>query len=122
MKWEVLSDEAFALWFEKQPAGLQDTILAHRNLLECYGPSLSRPRVDSIKGSKFPNMKELRIQWRGEPWRILFAFDPKRRSILLVGGSKQGDKRWYDKNIPIADARFEKHLKSMEQSNGNKIR
>lgn len=55
-------------------------------------------------------------------WRILFAFDPKRRSILLVGGNKQGDKRWYEKNVPIADARFEKHLNEMEKDNGGKRR
>src|SRR5580698_161644 len=102
MEWEVLADEEFVIWAEKQPIGLQDEILAYRNLLKQYGPMLGRPRVDSIKGSKFPNMKELRVQWKGQPWRILFAFDPKRRSILLVGGNKQGDKRWYDKNIPIA--------------------
>lgn len=122
MEWQVLSDEEFVAWFEKQPIGLQDEILIYRNLLKQYGPMLSRPRVDSVKGSKFPNMKELRIQWKGQPWRILFAFDPKRRSILLLGGNKQGDKRWYQKNIPIADARFEKHLKRMEKDNGNKFR
>jgi len=119
MEWEVLADEEFAAWFEKQPIGLQDEILINRNLLKQYGPKLGRPRVDSIKGSKFANMKELRVQWKGQPWRILFAFDPKRRSILLAGGSKQADKRWYDKNIPIADARFEKHLKRMEKNNGH---
>lgn len=113
MEWEVLADEEFVAWFEKCPAGLQDQILIYRNLLKQYGPTLSRPRVDSIKGSKFTNMKELRVQWKGHPWRILFAFDPKRRSILLVGGNKHGDKRWYEKNIPIADARFERHLKRM---------
>ena len=109
-------------WSEEQESALQDEILAYRELLKQYGPGLGRPRVDTIKGSKFTNMKELRIQWKGQPWRILFAFDPKRRSILLVGGNKQGDKRWYEKNIPIADARFEKHLKGMEKENGNKRR
>ncbi len=96
-------------------------VAAHVNLLKQYGSTLGRPRVDSIKGSNFSNMKELRVQWKGQPWRILFAFDPKRRSILLVGGNKQGDKRWYQKNIPIADARFEKHLKQIEKDNGSKV-
>ncbi|MFZ5931903.1 MAG: type II toxin-antitoxin system RelE/ParE family toxin [Pseudomonadota bacterium] len=119
MEWQVLADEEFAAWFERQPIGLQDEILINRNLLKQYGPKLGRPRVDTVKGSKFTNMKELRIQWKGQPWRILFAFNPKRRSILLPGGNKQGNRRWYDKNIPIADARFEQHLKSMEKNNGH---
>lgn len=60
-------------------------------------------------------MMELRIQFHGDPWRILFAFDPKRRAILLVGGNKRGDKRWYKKNLAIADERFQRHLKRLEQ-------
>lgn len=55
-------------------------------------------------------MKELRVQARGEPWRVLFAFDPKRRAVLLVGGNKTGDRRWYKKFVPIADARYRRHL------------
>ncbi len=54
-------------------------------------------------------MKELRVQFRGNPWRILFAFDPRRAAILLVGGCKRSDKRWYKKHIPIADERFQQH-------------
>lgn len=122
MEWQVLLDEEFEEWLGVQTSDLRDEILAHGKLLTAYGPMLGRPRVDSIKGSKFTNMKELRVQWKGQPWRILFAFDPKRRSILLLGGNKQGDRRWYDKNIPIADARFEKHLERMEKDNGNKFR
>ena len=122
MEWKVLFDEDFEEWFGEQKDDLQNEILGHSKLLATYGPMLGRPPVESIKGSRFPNMKELRIQWRGQPWRILFAFDPKRRSILLVGGNKQGDKRWYDKNIPIADARFERHLRRMEKDNGKKHR
>ena len=122
IEWMVLTDEDFVLWLNGRPDGLKEEIAMHIGLLAAYGPTLGRPRVDTIKGSKFTNMKELRVQWKGQPWRILFAFDPKRRSILLVGGDKQGDKRWYDKNIPIADARYEKHLNSMEKENGHKIR
>jgi len=61
------------------------------------------------------NMKELRIQYHGDPWRILFAFDPRRAAILLVGGIKSGDKRWYEKHIRIADRRFERHLERLEE-------
>jgi hypothetical protein len=58
-------------------------------------------------------MKELRVQFRGAPWRILFAFDPNRAAILLVGGNKRGKKRWYEKHIAIADERFRRHLEGL---------
>ena len=62
------------------------------------------------RGLHFLNMKELRIQFAGDPWRVLFAFDTRRAAILLVGGNKSGNKRWYKTHIPIADARFVRHL------------
>ena len=60
-------------------------------------------------------MKELRVQFRGAPWRILFAFDAERKAILLVGGNKQGNKRWYKENIPIADKRFKEYLEQLQR-------
>jgi hypothetical protein len=86
-------------------------------LLKQEGPLLGRPYVDTIQGSQYPNLKELRVQHAGEPWRILFAFDPIRQAIVLVGGNKTGDKRWYKKNIPIAEQRFAKHLETLEDLN-----
>ena len=67
---------------------------------------MGRPYADTIKGSTFTNMKELRVQHDGNPYRILFVFDPQRQAVLLVGGNKGGDKRWYEKNIPIAERRL----------------
>lgn len=67
------------------------------------------------KRSALSNMKGLRISYQGEPWRILFAFDPERSAILLVGGNKGGDKRWYQEQVPIADRRFRQHLDSLER-------
>lgn len=78
-----------------------------------FGPSLGRPHVDGVKGSGFGNMKELRVQVAGKPWRILFAFDPIRGAVLLLGGDKTGDARWYKVHVPIADARFRRHLDSL---------
>ncbi len=115
MLWEVLAHNDFAEWFAGLEAGAQNEIAAMLGVLATHGPTLGRPRVDVVKGSRFANMKELRVQYQGEPWRILFAFDPKRRSILLVGGNKRGDKRWYTTHIPIADARFAQHLNEMEK-------
>ncbi len=119
MVWEVLFDEEFTEWLSDQEVEVRREILAARNVLAMHGPLLGRPRVDTVKGSKYSNMKELRVQCKGQPWRILFAFDPKRRSILLVGGNKRGDKRWYEKNIPVADARYERHLHSLNMSKAN---
>jgi hypothetical protein len=65
-------------------------------------------------------MKELRVQFKGSPWRILFAFDPERKAILLVGGNKQGNKRWYKENIPIADKRFKDYLEQLKRNKEEK--
>jgi hypothetical protein len=117
MAWTVLLDEDFEVWLEEQEEHVQDEILAHAGLLRERGPLIGRPWVDAVKGSRYPNMKELRIQYKGDPWRVLFAFDPKRRAILLVGGNKRGDRRWYEKNVPLADKRFQRYLK-VENHNG----
>lgn len=115
MEWDVRFDIDCATWFADLIEALQDEILAHLVLLRQHGPQLGRPYVDTVEASAFTNMKELRVQFRGEPWRILFAFDPARAAILLVGGNKQGDKRWYKKHIPIADERFRRHLERLKQ-------
>lgn len=114
MEWEVLFAEEFAGWLDTLDAGLRVRIAGHVELLERFGPNLSRPRVDTVKGSAHANMKELRVQYQGEPWRILFAFDPRRRAILLVGGNKTGNKRWYEEQIRIADARYRRYLESLK--------
>ena len=115
MEWDVRFDLDFATWFAGLAEALQDEILAHFVMLRHLGPQLGRPYVDTVAASAFTNMKELRVQFRGKPWRILFAFDPERAAILLVGGSKQGDKRWYKKHIPIADERFRLHLEQLKE-------
>lgn len=114
MEWVVLFDEEFAEWLDSLEESLRVKIAAHVELLERFGPNLGRPRVDTVKGSDYANMKELRIQHRGEPWRILFAFDPRRNAILLLGGNKASDKRWYQENIPVADKRFRRHLERLK--------
>lgn len=118
MEWTVLYDDEFIEWMEQQEEGLQNAILGLVEVLMRHGPNLGRPRVDTLKGSKLNNLKELRVQHRGQPWRILFVFDPKRQAILLVGGNKRGDKRWYEENIPIAEERYKRHLEELEKDNG----
>lgn len=82
------------------------------DLLEERGPALGRPAVDTVAGSRHRNMKELRSF--GSHLRVLFAFDPERRAILLLSGDKRGAwRRWYRENIPIADDRYDAHLSSL---------
>lgn len=95
--------------------GEQDAVDRAVLVLMQAGPAATRPLVDTVAGSRFPNMKELRVQHRGEPYRVLFAFDPRRMAILLIGGNKTGDKRWYDKMIPRADRLYEEHLDALRK-------
>lgn len=112
MKWEVVFHEEFDEEFKALDEGLQDELLAHAILLKDYGPNLGRPTADTLNGSKYPNMKELRFNWEKEVWRVAFAFDPRRQAVLLVGGDKAGadSKRFYRRLIDIADERFGRHL------------
>ena len=94
-----------------------DLVIAALEILQDDGPTLGRPLVDTLVGSRHKNMKELRPGSRGRSEvRILFAFDPRRRAILLVAGDKAGNwRRWYAQNIPVADARFDDHLDALRQ-------
>ena len=114
MEWQIKFDTDFESWFDAQSLAFRKEAFAVIGLLKSHGASLGRPRVDTVKGSRFKNMKELRIQFKGRPYRLLFAFDPERNAMILVGGDRGGDKRWYEKNIPIADERYQKHLDSLK--------
>ena len=114
MSWTIKTLETFDEWFKGLKLAEQEDILAGIYLLEDQGANLSRPYADTVKGSKFKNMKELRVQHKGKPYRVLYAFDPKRQGILILGGDKTGDKRWYKKNILIADKLYQQHLKTLE--------
>lgn len=115
MPWKVELDDEFAVWLRDLAEGGKREILGTVELLRQRGPNLGRPYADRVKGSAHHNMKELRVQIAGKPWRILFAFDPNRTALLLLGGDKSGDSRWYKTNIPIADARFSRHLEKRKE-------
>jgi hypothetical protein len=87
--------------------------------LEQFGPQLGRPRVDTLKGSRYGNMKELRFDAADGVWRVAFAFDPRRRAILLVAGDKSGtsQQRFYRQLIEKADARYKAHLAKLKLRN-----
>ena len=93
---------------------MQDELLAHLRLLEQFGSQLGRPRVDTLKGSRHANMKDLRFDAADGVWRFAFAFDPNRHGIIPCGGDKSGgsEKRFYRQLIDKADARFDAHLES----------
>jgi hypothetical protein len=118
MNWNILFHDDFATEFAALAEPLQDELLAHALLLRDFGPGLGRPTVDTLKGSKHANMKELRFAWAGEVWRVAFAFDLKRQGILLVGGDKGGadQRRFYKRLITVADERFDRHLASFKAS------
>ena len=129
MTWTVLFHDAFDEEFSSLKEDLQDELLAHARLLAEFGPNLGRPTVDTLKGSRHTNMKELRFSWNGQVWRVAFAFDPQRQAILLVGGDKGGadQRRFYKRLIDVADGRYEEHLgtftqQSKEPPHGKKTR
>ena len=109
-------------WLDEADPDTFDQVIAAIRLLAEHGPGLGRPLVDSIIGSRHKNMKELRPGSAGRSEvRILFAFDPKRRGIMLLAGDKHGAwQKWYRKNIPIADDRYDEHLKKLKEQKGGK--
>jgi hypothetical protein len=115
--WLVKFYDLFEAEFDEFPEGVQDELLAHTKLLEQFGPTLGRPHVDTLKGSRYMNMKELRFGADGGVWRVAFAFDPKREAILLVCGDKSGvsEKKFYEALVNKADKRFHEHLSLIEE-------
>lgn len=112
--WEVEFTDEFDRWWNTLAEDEQESIAASVELLRALGPGLPRPHVDTVKGSKYSNMKELRTQHRGRPLRTFFAFDPRRCAILLIGGDKTGDDRFYKRMIPLADRLYGDHLRELK--------
>ena len=108
-----LFDEEFKEFSEV----VQDELLAEVELLEKYGPHLSRPHADTLNESKHANMKELRFKADDGVWRVAFAFDPERKAILLVAGDKSGvsEQRFYKQLIKKADEQFDDHLARLKE-------
>jgi hypothetical protein len=111
--WDVLFSAEAEGWMEGLSDAEWQSVISAVELLAEQGPSLGRPAVDTVTASRHPNMKELRSF--GGHLRALFAFDPKRRAIVLLGGDKRGDWRgWYERNIPIADDLYDDYLRYLE--------
>lgn len=115
MKWDVEYTDEFGAWWNTLSEHEQEDVVAHVELLEEKGTQLPFPYSTGIEGSKFSHMRELRIQSKANPLRVLYAFDPRRTAILLIGGNKRGDKRWYEKYVSIADKLYADHLAELKK-------
>ena len=113
--WEVEYTDEFERWWQTLNLAEQSSLEAGVRLLEQFGPQLSRPYADAVHGSRHSNMKELRTQCKGRPLRTFFAFDPRRSAILLIGGDKTGDDRFYERMLPLADKLYDEYLKELRE-------
>lgn len=118
--YSVIYLDEFAAWLRSQDEDLQDLAVAQLELLKEFGPLLGRPYVDTLKGSEIANLKELRFAYQRAPIRILFAFDPKQQAVIILGGNKATDKRWYETNIPIAEKLYKAHLERQKKEDEGK--
>ena len=117
MNWIVDFHPLFAEEFKEFSEAIQDGLLSEIGLLEKRGPHLNRPHADTLNDSRHSNMKELRFTADGGVWRTAFAFDPKRKAILLIAGDKSGgsEQRFYKQLIKKADERFDDHLERLKE-------
>jgi len=113
VEWEVEYTDEFERWWNSLSEAEQEDVAAVVGLLEQKGPRLPFPHSSGINASRHGHMRELRIQHAGRPYRTLYAFDPRRMAILLIGGDKTGNDRWYDENVPLADTLYDEHLKEL---------
>lgn len=115
MAWQVEGTDEFAEWFlgliDEEQADVGRVV----ELLVEHGPALPFPYSSGIVGSRHRHMRELRIQHHGRPYRVLYAFDPRRAAILLLGGDKTGNNRWYGENVPIAEHRYDEYLRELKK-------
>ena len=112
---DVLFTDEFETWWGSLTAEEQESVAHDVNILRDQGVALRFPRSSGISFSKHPNMRELRIQHQGRPFRVLYAFDPNRAAVLLIGGDKTGKNRWYETFVPVADRLYDEHLADLEK-------
>ena len=113
--WEIEVSSEFEHWWDSLDEAEREDVQSVVGLLEERGPTLPFPYSSGVVTSKHANMRELRIQHQGSPYRILYAFDPRRVAILLIGGDKTGNDRWYEEKVPVADRIYDAHLAELEK-------
>jgi hypothetical protein len=119
MRCEVEYTEEFEEWWTSLDQDEQTTVDAYVRLLEQFGVGLGYPYSSDVKGSKFAQMRELRPQHQGRPYRVLYAFDPRRMALLLIGGDKTGNDRWYDEYVPMAERLYSEHLRELNREDSS---
>lgn len=119
MKWDVEYTAEFGAWWDALTDAEQESVRASVLLLEELGPNLRFPHSSGIHGSRHGHLRELRVQHAGRPYRVLYAFDPRRCALLLIGGDKTGDDRWYEAQVPIADQLYDAHLAALRKEGGD---
>lgn len=107
--------DEFARWWASLSEAEQKDVAFVVELLTQRGPTLEFPYSSSLTTSRHSHMRELRAQHRGRPYRVVYAFDPRRTAILLLGGDKTGDDRWYEVNVPKADATYDEYLAELKK-------
>ena len=115
MVWDVEYTDEFFEWWESLSIDEQKSVAVSVELLEVLGPNLRYPHSSGILGTRVDHLRELRTQHEGRPIRTLYAFDPRRTAILLIGGDKCGSDRWYEKYVPIAERLYEEHLAELKR-------
>lgn len=115
VRWEVEYTDELGMWWGSLTESEQESVDVSVRLLEDRGPNLGFPHTSGIGGSRHSHMRELRVQHQGRPYRILFAFDPRRCAILLLGGDKTGDNRWYEVHVPLADKLYDAHIETLKK-------
>jgi hypothetical protein len=114
MTWNVEYTDEFGDWWASLDESEQDSVAVAVTLLEQKGPFLPFPFSSGVERSKHNHMRELRSQHKGNPYRVLYAFDPRCSAILLIGGNKAGNDRWYEEYVPLADHLYDVHLQSLK--------
>ena len=115
MEWDVEYTDEFGAWWDGLTEAERESVRASVRLLSDLGPRLPFPHSSGINKSRHGHMRELRIQHAGRPYRVLYAFDPRRCAILLIGGDKTGNDRWYAEYVPIADRLYAEHLETLRK-------
>jgi hypothetical protein len=118
MVWEVEFSDEFGAWWDSLTAAEQKSVDFTVRLLQALGPVLKMPHSSGVEISRHAHMRELRIQHEGRPYRVLYAFDPRRTAMLLIGGDKTGNDRWYEEYVPLADAIYDRHVRELENEQG----
>ena len=115
MAWDIEYTDEFGAWWESLTEEERESVQASVGLLEVRGPSLGFPHSSDIRGSAHGQLRELRFQHEGRPYRVFYAFNPLRTALLLLGGDKTGDARFYERMVPLADALYDDHLEELRK-------